>query len=122
MCEAEDDVAHKLKLEKSSIQWRLYRGFRWRVAVRGRCFSDSFDEERVAHDIRQFELDEQYRRRPERDQPELRYWWQDLYQSSNHEENATLSVSFPKTWVIEGGSSQGEGFAILNAFEEYHVA
>ncbi|KAE8554660.1 hypothetical protein EYB25_003201 [Talaromyces marneffei] len=132
MCEAEDDVAHKLKLENSSIQWRLYRGFRWRLAVRGRCFSDSFDEERVAHDIRQFELDEQYRRRPEQEQPELRYWWQDLYQSSNHEENAALSASFPEnsalsvnfreTWVIEDGSSQAEVFAVLNAFEEYYVA
>ncbi|KAL3712836.1 hypothetical protein TMatcc_001538 [Talaromyces marneffei ATCC 18224] len=121
MCEAEDDVAHKLKLENSSIQWRLYRGFRWRVAVRGRCFSDSFDEERVAHDIRQFELDEQYRQRPVREQPELRYWWQDLYQSSNHEESAALSVSFPEFWV-EDGSSQAEVFAVLNAFEEYYVA
>lgn len=121
MREAEDDVAHKLELENSSKQWRLYRGFRWRVAVRGQCFSDLFDEERVTDDIRQFELDQQYRR-PQRDEPELRYWWQDLDPSSNHEENVALSVSFPESWISEDGSSQAEGFVILNTFEEYHVA
>uniref|UniRef100_A0A093XY70 F-box domain-containing protein n=1 Tax=Talaromyces marneffei PM1 TaxID=1077442 RepID=A0A093XY70_TALMA len=125
MCKAEDDVAHKLKLEKSSTQWSLYRASHWRVAIRGRCFSDSFDEKRIAHDIRQFELDDQYRR-PEgargawEVQPGLRYWWEDLYHSSNHED-AALSISFPEAWVIEGGSSQAEIFATLNAFKEYHV-
>lgn len=123
MCYAEDDVAHKLKLEKSSTQWSLYRGSRWRVAVRGRCFSDSFDEKRIAHDIRQFDMDDQHRR-PEGAwdiRPGLKYWWEDLYHSSNHEEDAALSISFPEAWVIEGGSSQAEVFATLNAFKEYHA-
>lgn len=58
--EYEQDVAHKLKIEAPSPQFIMYRGSDWRFAVRGQCFSDMFDEERVAQDIRQFELEDRY--------------------------------------------------------------
>jgi hypothetical protein len=54
----EQDVAHKVKIEASSPQLILYRESDWRRAVRGQCFSDLFDEERVAKDIRQFQFQE----------------------------------------------------------------
>jgi hypothetical protein len=93
--EVENDVANKLELEQYE-NWELYRGLYWRVAVRGRCFSESFDEKRIAQDIQQFHLDDQYRWS---DQIELRYWWQDLYVSNKHVENAALSVPVPRAWL-----------------------
>lgn len=113
----EYSVECKLREERCG-GWHSYRRSHWRVAIRGQCFSESFDEKRVVFDIKQSRLRD---KRRSRDQPSLKDWWEDLVVSPKSDGNAVLSVPFPASWLIEGGSAIEKVFATLRSKEEYHI-